>query len=185
MRVVELCKRKWKRGRRGPLLGGCRAASSLGGQAREGEEEEEEEDEEPSSWRLSERGKPVRGQQTRARIHAEARQNTRGAATETSGSPSPKRLSTTRPATGEGLFLGVCSLMSLDMLHPPNMRGQCKPIYRKGRGLEGRGESLGYRMLDTDLKRLLQYLQGSVFGFWSRTSPFSSTWLDGGDASMD
>ena len=37
----------------------------------------------------------------------------------------------------------------------------------------------------TDLKRLLQYLHGSAFGFCCRVSPFSSAWLDGGDASID
>lgn len=46
-----------------------------------------------------------------------------------SRSPSPKGLPTTRPAAGKGLFLGMSSLMSLDMFHASNMGGQCKPIY--------------------------------------------------------
>jgi hypothetical protein len=40
-------------------------------------------------------------------------------------------------------------------------------------------------MIVTDLKRLLQYLHGSALGFCCRISPFSSAWLDGGDASID
>lgn len=82
---------------------------------------------------------PVRGQ-AGAPTHAEAGQSIRGAANK-SRSPSPKRLSATRPAAGKGLFLGMGSLMSLDMLHTPNMKGQCKPIYRIEEG--GRGRSLG------------------------------------------
>ena len=71
------------------------------------------------------------------------------------------------------------SLMSLDMLHTPNMRGQCKPIYK----IEQTDGLFPWR--GTDLKRLLQYLHGNALGFWCRVSPFSSAGLDGGDASID
>lgn len=52
---------------------------------------------------------------------------------------------------------------------------------------DGRGRSLSFPWfwVGTDLKRLLQYLHGSVLGFWCRVSPFSSALLDGGDASID
>ena len=43
-------------------------------------------------------------------------------------SPSSKCFPTARPAACKGLLLCMGSLMSLDMLHTPNMRGQCKPI---------------------------------------------------------
>jgi hypothetical protein len=72
------------------------------------------------------------------------------------------------------------SLMSLDMLHTPNIRKQCKPIY----SIEETDGVVPHPM-DTDLKRLLQYLHGSALGFCCRVSPFSSAALDGGDASID
>jgi hypothetical protein len=93
-------------------------------------------------------------------------------------SPPSKRLPATSPATSKWLFLGVCSLMSLNMFHTPNMRGQCKPIYK----IE---EMDGGCALRTDLNRLLQYLHGSALGFCCRVSPFSSCARDGGDASID
>jgi hypothetical protein len=72
------------------------------------------------------------------------------------------------------------SLMSLDMLHTPNIREQCKPIY----SIEEADGAVPYPV-DTDLKRLLQYLHGSALGFCCRISPFSSAALDGGEASID
>jgi hypothetical protein len=69
--------------------------------------------------------------------------------------------------------------MPLNMLHTPNMRGQCKSIYK----IEQADGLFPWR--GTDLKRLLQYLHGSALGFWCRVSPFSSAGLDGGDASID
>jgi hypothetical protein len=93
-------------------------------------------------------------------------------------SPSSKCFPTARPAAGKGFLLCMGSLVSLDMLHTPNIRGQCKSICR----IE---EADGASFLSTDLKRLLQYLHGRVLGFCCRISPFSSAVLDGGDASID
>lgn len=105
--------------------------------------------------------------------HAEAQQSAWGVANR-ANSPSTKRLPAPRPAAGKGLFLCVSSLVSLDMLHTPDIREQCKPMYQTER-------CGGFA---TYLKRLLQYLHGSALGFCWRVSPFSST-MDGGDASMD
>jgi hypothetical protein len=123
-------------------------------------------------------GEAVRGQ-SRAQMTRRQKDKAQGGQANRSRSPSAERLPTTRPATGEGLFLGMGSLMPLNMLHTPNMKGQCKPIYK----IEQADGLFPWR--GTDLKRLLQYLHGSALGFWCRVSPFSSAGLDGGDASID
>ena len=91
-------------------------------------------------------------------------------------SPAPKRLSTTSPAARKGLFLGMGSLVPLDVLHTPNMREQCKLICTRG---DGRSFALA------DLNRLLQYLHGRVLGFCCRLSAASSAVIDGAGASID
>jgi hypothetical protein len=96
--------------------------------------------------------------------------------------PSSKRFPTSSPATRERFLFGMSPLVSLHVFHTPNMESQCKLICRSGgrRGARLRvGASPTFtpartRLVVTHLKRLLQYLHGSVFGFWFRFSPFSS-----------
>ena len=78
-------------------------------------------------------------------------------------SPSAKRLATTVPETGEGLFLGVSSLVSLNVLNAP--------VRRSVRSERASDQASKQGQDDTDLKRLLQYLQGSVLGLGWRISP--------------
>lgn len=81
-------------------------------------------------------------------------------------------------------------LVPLHVFHTPNMESQCKLICRSG-GRRGANFASGPLRppaqsisVVTHLKRLLQYLQGSVLGFWFRFSPFSSA-VRGGMASID
>jgi len=56
-----------------------------------------------------------------------------GCKSETS-SPSSKSFPTSIPLARKGLFLGMSSLVSLNMLHTPNMKPQCKLICDRGGG---------------------------------------------------
>lgn len=71
-------------------------------------------------------------------------------------SPPTKGLAAAGPTAGEGLFLGMCTLMPLYVLHPPGSSIGLAKRKDAREGVHGNGACL---------KRLLQYLQGRVLGF--------------------